>query len=178
MPLTISAVVFCQSMKNSSGKYWIRSRSYRIFFKGLFLPCRLSKKFFQIWCGIIRIEVPKSFSKNDDFTDRSKGVGFKVDYVGSKARGWFVGVEADYSVVTATYKNTLHKERGNKLGIEMRGGYRFLLGKSSNEMKGFYITPWIGIDKIITTSPIVFHETEYKHQSIRIFPTVHVGWRF
>jgi hypothetical protein len=178
MALLISASVLGQSEKNSRGHLELEADPIAYFLKGYSFHAGYQKNSFRYDAGLFGIELPKSFSKNHDFIERSKSFGFKADYVGAKAKGWFVGAETDYTSVSATYKITSQKKDGNELGIGIRGGYRFLFGKSSNENKGFYITPWIGIDKIITTSRIVFHETEYKPQGIRIFPTVHAGWRF
>ncbi len=178
LTLTTSASAFAQSKKSSPGHLELEVDPIAYYLKGYSFHAGYQKSSFRYDVGLFGIELPKSFSKNHDFVERSKGFGFKVDYVGEKAKGWFVGAETDYTAVSATYKITSQKENGKELGVGIRGGYRFLFGKSLNENKGFYITPWIGIDKIITTARMEFHQPEYKHQAIRIFPTVHAGWRF
>ena len=146
--------------------------------KGYSFHIGYQKNKFRYDAGIFGVEVPKSFSNNKGFTERAKGFGFKMDYLGSNVKGWFIGVETDYSFLNATYETNEHKETGQELGIGIRGGYRFMLGKATNENKGFYLVPWMGIDKIFYTSTPDFPETNYKKENIRIFPTIHFGWRF
>ena len=176
--LSMSAKVLSQSAKQLKGHIEIEADPIAYVLKGYSLHAGYQKNSFRYDAGVFGIDVPKTFSKNDNFTECTKGFGFKIDYVGPEVKGWFVGAETDYSSVRATYTKNSHVEKGNELGIGMRGGYRFLFGKSTNENRGFYITPWIGIDKVFTTSRIVFDEADYKHQLLRIFPTVHAGWRF
>ncbi len=176
--LLISASVFSQSVKEAKGHFELEADPIAYFLKGYSFHAGYQKKSFRYDAGIFGLDVPKAFSKNSNFCERTKGFGFKIDYVGAEAKGWFVGVETDYTWINATYKTTNQEANGNELGIGLRGGYRFLFGKPDRLHRGFYLAPWVGLDKVMATSKIAFKEADYKHGTIRIFPTVHAGWRF
>ncbi|MVT09098.1 hypothetical protein [Chitinophaga tropicalis] len=146
--------------------------------KGYSVHLGYQKNSFRYDVGIFGIEVPKFLSENDDFKEYSRGFGLKVDYTGKEARGWFIGAQSDYTFERATYKKNGHKEKGTTLSAGIRGGYRIMFSGKNRDGKGFYITPWIGIDKVFQIDEIVFEEHSYENQSFRIFPTVHLGWRF
>lgn len=136
------------------------------------------KNSFRYDAGVFGLDEPSSFSVNKDFTVKLKGFGFKAIYLGNKPGGWFAGVGTDYGFVNATHKLTGEQKKGNTLGIGINGGYRILFGKAAEKGSGFYISPWLGIDKVFLVNKPAFTGAEYKEQNIRFFPTVHLGWRF
>lgn len=128
--------------------------------------------------GVYGLEEPSFYSLNKDFKVKLNGVGFKAAYYGNKAGGWFAGIGTDYGFVNATHKISKENDKGNTVGVGVNGGYRFLLGKANKTGTGFYITPWLGVDKVFLVNKPVFTAAGYKTQDIRFFPTVHLGWRF
>ncbi len=128
--------------------------------------------------GIFGLDEPSSFSVNKDFKVKLKGFGFKAIYLGNKPGGWFAGIGTDYGFVNAAHKVSGEQRKGNTLGIGINGGYRILVGKAAKTGSGFYISPWLGIDKVFLVNKPAFTTAAYKEQNIRFFPTVHLGWRF
>jgi hypothetical protein len=175
---SLNSTVFGQAATKTGGHIELEVDPIAYALKGYSFHAGYQKGILRYDVGVFGIEEPKAFSKNEDFKVQSKGFGVKVDYVGDRAHGWFLGAEADYGFITATYKANSQRERGNTFGVGLRTGYRLMFGNSSNSSKGFYITPWIGVDKIFNTSKVNFKEADYKHESFRFFPTVHLGWRF
>lgn len=147
-------------------------------FKGYSVHAAYQLNRFRYNVGVFGIEVPEFFTSNDDFREKSNGVGVKVDYVGNKPGGWFVGLESDYTWTKATIKDGGQSQKGEAFAIGIRGGYRFMFGRAAKENKGFYIAPWVGLDGVIHTKDIKFEQKQYKQEGFRIFPTVHLGWRF
>jgi len=177
--LTLFTVqVYSQSTAPMNGHFELEVDPIAYLLKGYSLHIGYQKNKFRYDVGIFGVETPKWISSNKDFKERSNGFGLKMDYVGAKTKGWFVGLETDYSLINTTYESNGHKESGEELGLGIRSGYRFLFGKSKNNNKGFYLVPWIGFDKIFNTSKPNFTEATYKLETFRIFPTVHFGWRF
>lgn len=177
----IAGTLLAQDKKNtpdSKGHFEIEVDPLAYGFKGYSLHAAYQLNRFRYDAFVFGIETPDFLTSNDDFKERSNGFGFKVDYIGKNPGGWFVGLETDYSFTKATLKENGQSHKGQTLAIGIRGGYRFLFGKASNGYKGFYIAPWVGLDGLIHTKDIQFEQKQYKQEGFRIFPTLHLGWRF
>ena len=154
------------------------------FLKGYSFHAGYQLNRFRYDLGIFGLETPEAFTSNDKYLEKSNGVGVKADYLpGKHAGGFFVGLEADYTWTKVSIKNNnAPHQKAEAFAAGIRGGYRFMFGKSANSQKGFYITPWVGIDRIFHTKDVNFPGNrvlpEYKQEDWRFFPTVHLGWRF
>lgn len=162
---------------SSKGRIEVEIDPLAYIFKGYSVHIGYQKRLFRYDAGVFAIETPKFFTDNKDFTEYANGAGVKVDYVGKKARGWFVGLQSDYMASRVTHDETRERSTGGVWGVGIRGGYRFMFGKAESK-QGFYVVPWIGIDKLFIQSPVKFSEHPYQEQTMRIFPTIHLGWRF
>lgn len=160
-----------------SGRIEVEVDPLAYIFKGYSIHAGYQRGLFRYDIGFFAIETPEFFTDNKAFTEYSKGVGVKVDYVGNDAEGWFVGLQADYMTSRVTHKETADKGNGGVWGVGIRGGYRFMLGNSENK-RGLYVVPWVGIDKLLIQSAVKFSQHIYKEQTFRIFPTIHLGWCF
>ena len=65
-------------------------------------------------------------------------------------------------------------EERDTFGIGARIGYRISFG----ERTGFYVLPWIGLDWVYRGDDVAIEGSEFDHRSLRLLPTLHVGWRF
>lgn len=129
--------------------------------------------------GIFGIEEPEFYSDNKDFKIKHNGAGIKVHYHlhGIDTKGFYVGLGSSYSKTEATEKESKIKNSGSALDLGMHGGYRFFMFKNNNG-KGLYLTPWISLDYHLYQDKIKFEKVDFKQNSLSVFPTVHVGYRF
>jgi hypothetical protein len=92
--------------------------------------------------GTFGIDVPGAFHGNDGWTETMRGAGVKVDYLGSRSDGFFVGVDGGYmrNRYALVGGGDGDAEVRDIVGVGIRGGYRLPLGGS-----GLYVAPWVGL---------------------------------
>lgn len=121
--------------------------------------------------GTFGADVPEWMHGNDDWSFSVRGAGVKMDYLGSRADGWFVGVDGGY--MRMTYGSGGESVKRDQVAAGMRGGYRLDIGRS-----GLYLAPWVGVSYGFGGGDVEIGDQRFDHSPITIFPTVHVGWRF
>ncbi len=128
--------------------------------------------------GIFAIEQPAFFVNNDAFSVYSSGFDLKTDYLFGKINGWHSGLQLTYGKENVELKATQEEEELWGLSIGIRGGYRFMFGKTENQSRGFYINPWVALIYSPNPATITNGDQQYHQSSFSPFPAVHVGWRF
>jgi hypothetical protein len=123
--------------------------------------------------GTFGIEVPSSIHGNDGWSERMRGAGVKVDYLGSRIDGWFVGVDGGYMRNRYALTATGESEARDVIGVGVRAGYRLPLGG-----RGLYVAPWVGLSYEFNGDDVAIDGQSFDRTGVRLFPTVHVGWRF
>ncbi|MDX2470799.1 MAG: hypothetical protein QNL04_09535 [SAR324 cluster bacterium] len=122
--------------------------------------------------GTYGLELPED-TNNPDYTVVMTGQGFKLDYYGEKLDGWFSGIQGGRVTLDFTHAEdpTVTTSR-DLVNYGARVGYRF-------GTKGFYISPWIGVDKFTNQEgPVNLGGSEYQWKEFQVFPTVHLGYSF
>lgn len=127
---------------------------------------------FRLDVGVFGLETPEAWHGNDGWSTRTNGVGVKLDFVGS-GRGFFAGVEADAGRTRYTLDERSQSVSRTGFAAGARVGYRFLFGDSK-----FYIAPWVGVARNFGDLGVTIADRTFDEDRVRIFPTVHVGWRF
>jgi hypothetical protein len=127
----------------------------------------------RVQVGIFGLDVPKFFHGNDAFTQSSRGVTLKLDYFPfNPCGGLFVGVDGDFSRNRYRLDQTGEDTRRNLVGLGPRIGYRFNLGDH------FYVTPWVSFSYQFNAQDVIISGQRFAETKYRIFPAVHLGWRF
>lgn len=122
--------------------------------------------------GTFGADVPEWVHGNDGWSSAVRGAGIKLDYLGSRMDGLFVGVEGGYMRMSYGLDGRSPEKR-TEIGAGVRGGYRLDVGGS-----GLYVVPWMGVGYNFGGGDIVIGEERFEYGPITIFPTVHIGWRF
>jgi hypothetical protein len=123
--------------------------------------------------GTFGIEVPGAFHGNDGWRQTMRGAGLKVDYLGSRIDGFFLGLDGGYMRDRYSLTATGAAEARNVVGIGVRGGYRLPLGG-----RGLYVAPWMSVSYNFNGDPVTIDGQSFERSGVQLFPTVHVGWRF
>jgi hypothetical protein len=133
----------------------------------------------RIDAGVYGLDVPESFQHNTGYELRNEGLGIKVNYVLNGVDGWYAGLGLGYSKLEAKHQESGEAATGSSVGTGVDIGYRwFLKKKKDDEVKGLYLTPWLGINYNFYPDKVQFASREYKHKAFELFPTVHLGYRF
>lgn len=122
--------------------------------------------------GTFGIDVPEWLHGNDGWDASFRGVGVKLDYLGSRVDGYFVGIDGGYMRMSYGLDGGPAVKR-DEIGVGVRGGYRMDIGKS-----GLYVSPWVGLGYTFRGRDVVIGEERFDHKPITVFPTIHIGWRF
>ncbi len=140
--------------------------------KGYSVHGALAEKNLRVDLGVFGIEVPDAIHGNTGMTQFTQGVGLKAQYSFSEDRsGVFVGIGTDYSWTRYGSGGTQTQEAAPSVGVNF--GYRFPIGSS-----GLYVTPWIGLDYTFASKQVAVGTQTFNQSSLRVFPTIHAGWRF
>lgn len=123
--------------------------------------------------GTFGIDVPTAFHGNDGWTETMRGAGVKVDYLGSDLNGVFAGVDGGYLRNRYTLSASAESEVRNVFGVGVRAGYRLPVGS-----RGLYLAPWVGVSYNFNGDDVAIGGDAFERSVVRVFPTVHVGWRF
>lgn len=129
--------------------------------------------------GYAALEVPESFRSNPDIGEEFKAISLKWDhYFGESTRsGFFVGPTLDYLFLTYTNPNGQITDL-SRPSAGLRTGYRFDLFSEKSTLGGLYVTPWLGVSYIFENQEVVIENETHALGAVKVFPTVHVGWRF
>jgi hypothetical protein len=160
-------------MAQAADKVFIEADPIAYALKGYSLHGGVEMEGFRFQVGAFGLDVPDVTSNNTNYKLRQTGVGFKIDYFGSSDKGGFVGVEygATQVVYTLASANFTDTRPANLAGIRI--GYKYV------NRSGFYVMPWVGVDKNISDiSPINPAGEKYDVSEYLIFPTVHLGVQF
>lgn len=127
----------------------------------------------RIQVGGFGAETPEFFHGNEGFTQSSRGVTVKLDHFFKRGhKGWFVGADGDYSRVRYKWNATGASTGRNLAALGPRAGYRFGIGDH------LYIVPWVSTNYVFNAHNVALSGNTFKEKSFRVFPTVHVGWKF
>jgi hypothetical protein len=127
--------------------------------------------------GVYGLEVPEFFHNQKNWNQNIWGFGFKWDYfLSGKMEGFFVGIGADYSESKCSLSQSDKVVFKSFYATGVNTGYKFNL--FSDNKGGLYIKPWIGFDYTFGDKESKINNSVFEHQSLRIFPTVHLGWSF
>jgi len=171
--LIVAALVCFPSMVKAEDKIFIEVDPIAYALKGYSLHGGVEMDGFRFQIGAFGLDIPESTSNNQNYKLRQTGVGFKIDYFGDDDKGAFVGIEYGATKVVYTLASTTFTDTrpANLAGIRI--GYKYV------NKSGFYVIPWVGIDKNISdTSPINPRGEIYNISEYLIFPTVHLGVQF
>jgi hypothetical protein len=128
---------------------------------------------FRVNVGTFGIDVPVAIHGNDGWHSTMRGAGVKVDYLGSRLDGLFVGVEGGYMRNRYVLEATGGSEQRSEIGGGVRGGYRYSVGS-----RGLYVAPWVGVSYSMNGAEVAIGEATFRRSPVTVFPTVHIGWRF
>jgi opacity protein-like surface antigen len=123
--------------------------------------------------GTFGVDVPTALHGNDGWTETMRGAGVKVDYLGADLNGLFAGVDGGYLRNRYTLSASDASEIRNVVGIGVRAGYRLPIGS-----RGLYLAPWVGVSYNFNGDDVAIGGDAFDRSVVRVFPTVHVGWRF
>jgi hypothetical protein len=129
----------------------------------------------RIDAGLFGADVPETFHGNSGWKERTDGIAIKLDYYpcGCGTDGFFAGPEADYSTAKFTLTATGGSATRGQLGVGGRAGYRFTFGET-----GFYLVPWLGLDYVFRGPDVMIDGSTFRQSPFRLFPALHLGWRF
>jgi hypothetical protein len=102
-----------------------------------------------------------------------RGAGVKVDYLGPRIDGWFVGAEGGYMRNRYRREGEPGVAERDVIGVGLRGGYRQPIGG-----RGLYLAPWVGVGYSFDGEEVRIGGEEFARSPVTVFPTVHIGWRF
>jgi hypothetical protein len=122
--------------------------------------------------GAFGADIPEWLHGNDGWDMTMRGAGIKLDYLGSRLDGIFVGVESGLMRLSYRVGDSPARKR-NEVGVGVRGGYRLAIGRS-----GLYVVPWVGVGYTPGGRDVVIGDARFDHSAVTVFPTVHIGWRF
>jgi hypothetical protein len=123
--------------------------------------------------GTFGIDVPSVVHGNDGWNETMRGAGVKVDYLGSGIDGLFVGLDGGYMRNTYALTAVDDSEVRGVIGLGVRGGYRLPVGR-----RGFYVAPWVGVSYNFNGDDVTIGGEAFERSGVRVFPTMHLGWRF
>jgi len=123
--------------------------------------------------GTFGVDVPIAIHGNEGWDERMRGVGVKVDYLGSPVDGFFAGLEGGYMRTRYLRAAGGDAEVRGVVGMGVRGGYRLSLGGS-----GLYVAPWVGVGYNFDGDDVIVSGEGFERRTVTVFPTVHIGWRF
>ena len=89
----------------------------------------------------------------------------------------FAGPTFDYLFLSYT-DEAGEKSELSRPGVGLRTGYRFDLFSESETFGGLYVTPWVSASYIFDHEEVTIAGENYEVGSVKVFPTLHVGWRF
>ena len=122
--------------------------------------------------GLYRADVPEAWNGNNGWTERTNGIGVKLDCIGSN-QGFFSGIEANYGRTKYTLRYSAQSMARSAPDAGGRAGYRFMLSRSH-----LYIAPWVGVDYTFGQIGARIAGRKFDEKRLGLFPTVHLGWRF
>lgn len=123
--------------------------------------------------GLFAADVPSAFHGEDDFDFSLRGVTLKADYFfAGHTQGWFVGLDSGYTKGRYRLKETRESTEQYFSSVGARTGYRFELGEN------FYVTPWVSLSYLLDAEDVVISGNQFDRDTVEVFPTVHLGWRF
>lgn len=123
--------------------------------------------------GAFGLQVPSSLHGNDGWTSSMRGVGIKWDYIGGSSDGFFAGLDGGYARGAYKLDAAGVTERRGIIGLGVRGGYRYTFGQSR-----VFVSPWASVSYNINGDDVRVGSATFKRNTIELFPTVHLGWRF
>lgn len=123
--------------------------------------------------GTFGADIPRAFHGNAGWNATVRGVGLKLDYLGSDLDGLFVGAEGGFMRMRYTLRSAAETAKRNNIAGGVRGGYRQPIGGS-----GLYVVPWVGVSYGFRTEDVVVAGETFESGAWTVFPTVHIGWRF
>ena len=132
----------------------------------VFDPARVS-------VGVFGVDVPQFFHGNEGWDLRSRGATVKVDYLISKLKGLFVGIDTGYQRSEYTLESAEETEDQDLFGAGVRTGYRYFFRDT-----GFYVVPWVSVSYQFNAEDIVINGERFEQGQVQVFPTLHLGWRF
>jgi hypothetical protein len=134
--------------------------------------------FLRIDLGAFAAQPPVWFHGSKGVTVYQSGFGLKCDYrFFADQHGLFIGAEAATARVQLQPSDGGLAQRQRTYNFGVRTGWEFEL------LYGFYVVPWIGVGAALggedTTMLVATgdREVSWKHKTLVIFPTVHIGWR-
>lgn len=130
--------------------------------------------------GYGALEVPESFRSNPDVVEEFQAISLKWDHFFTgegSTHGFFAGPTFDYLFLSYT-DEAGEKSELSRPGVGLRTGYRFDLFSESETFGGLYVTPWVSASYIFDHEEVTIAGENYEVGSVKVFPTLHVGWRF
>ena len=126
--------------------------------------------------GVFGLELPDD-SDNPNYTVSFDGFGVKWDYTGDCIDGLFWGVQASQIDIGFEFNNPnsgAPKEGTTRTTNTYGNRFGYRTGK-----EGLYVTPWIGFDRVEPYDNVVLGGGQkYNQDSVTVFPTIHLGFRF
>jgi len=134
----------------------------------------------RIQLGFAMLELPEALQENEAVGEKFKAISLKWDYFFGRpdpSKGFFVGPVLDYLFLD--YRDNRGDEANRqRVNLGLRAGYKLDLFPKSSFFKGLYITPWVSTSYIFDNKSVELSGNKYALKSIKIFPTVHIGWSF
>jgi hypothetical protein len=171
--LTVAAVLFLALPSSAAAQIELEADPIAYALNGFSLHLAKGLGSVRVNVGTFGIDVPAAFHGNDGWTATMRGAGVKVDYLGARSDGLFVGVDGGYM------RNRYALVGGDEtvvrgvVGVGVRGGYRLPLGGS-----GLYVAPWVGLSYNFNGDDVAIGGETFERSALVPFPTVHIGWRF
>jgi hypothetical protein len=132
---------------------------------------------FRFDTGIFGLEQPDALSGNKNYKAMSSGLGLKVNYLFRAGNSFYAGADIGLGKTKITADATGASDTNHDVNAGVHVGYRvFVFGKKESFLKGFYLTPWVGISYNHFYDKAKFED--YKEDKIGYFATFHVGYRF
>jgi hypothetical protein len=128
--------------------------------------------------GVFGINQPNFALENRLFSVFSSGAGIKADYLLSKNKGLFFGLQSDYATDKIGLKTSEDRISVSGLTLGLRTGYRFMLSSKENQYKRLYLVPWVALIHSFNPADITSSGQNYIQANWSVFPTIHLGYRF
>lgn len=141
--------------------------------KGYSLHVGMGGDHFRVDLGAFAMAVPTFMHGNKALDVSFDGFGVKFEYFPfAEYTGAFVGVGTGMMNTLVRLKGSDLAKRQTHVSAGAHIGYRIDI------YKGFYATPWVGVDYTFDAKDVTLGGETYKGESVSFFPAVHLGYRF
>ncbi len=134
---------------------------------------------FRFQIGLAFLSLPKALQDNEEVSEEFIAISLKYDYFLNNVtdNGLFIGATVD--ILEWEYEDEFRETiKTESFNLGLRIGYKYVPFDHESSFSGLYFTPWVGLSNMLNNDDLKFESGTYERKSLKIFPTIHVGWEF